>query len=181
MSGRTGSRPPQKVARDDQWKPTMTGGTPMSIQEANAIRGRELQRPSAGDAVGPGASSTDATPTAKGGAMGIAKNTTQVPKARRSSAADFSHDDDSSIRPSGEGKAKGKGQPEKGKGKPDKGKGKGDKGDKGRGRQGDDRSQRKGDRTRSRPTLKRSDAWCLRATDPVASAASLACLCPRRS
>ena len=63
--------------------------------------------------------------------MGVAKTTTHVPKSRPNPASDFSVDDDSSLRPSGGGKAKGKGRSEKGKGKPDKGKGKGDKGDKG--------------------------------------------------
>ena len=42
-------------------------------REATALRGRELQRPSAGKATGAPAPSDDTVPIPKSGAMGIAK------------------------------------------------------------------------------------------------------------
>ena len=109
----------------------------MSMTQAAARRGRDPRR----DA------DAQTEPAPKSSAMGIAQSTTPKPKARQSPATDFSHDDDSSLRPIGGGKAKGKGKSDKGKGKSAKGKGKGDKGG---GKQGGGRSSGPtGDRTRS--------------------------------
>ena len=115
-SGRTASGQPQKVPRDDNWVPTMARGVPMAMSDAPAHRGREPRH----------ADESRSEPAPPAGAMGVAKNTTPQPKARQRPAADFSHDDDTSLRPSGGGKATGKGKSDKGKGKSDKGKGKSD-------------------------------------------------------
>ena len=91
-------------------------------------------------------------PAKPAGVMGVAKNTTPQPRARQSPATDFSVDDDSSLRPAGGGKAKGKGKSDKGKGKSDKGKGKGDKG--GRRQDGSRPRPKGGERTRSPPATR---------------------------
>ena len=134
-SGRTASRQPQKVPRDDNWVPTMTRGVPMAMSDAPAPRGRQPRR----------ADESRSEPAQPTGVMGVAKNTTPQPKARQSPAADFSHDDDTSLRPSGGGKAKGKGKSDKGKG------------DKGGRRQDGSRPPRPkgGERTRSPPAVRR--------------------------
>ena len=43
-SGRTPSRQPQKVRREDDWAPTITRGTPMAMSDVPAARGREPRR-----------------------------------------------------------------------------------------------------------------------------------------
>eukprot|EP00439_Symbiodinium_sp_Y106_P044741 s6279_g5.t1 len=137
-SGRTAFRQPMmKVRREEEWVPTMQRGTPMSMSDAAADRGRSQDE----------ARSEPPQPT---GVMGVAKNTTPQQRTR---PTDFSADDDSSIRPTGGGKAKGKGKHDKGKGKPDKGKGKGDKGGR---RQDGSRPPRPkgGERTRSPPATR---------------------------
>ena len=139
-SGRTSSRPPAQVRRDEEWAPSMNRVAPMSMEAAAANRGRWSRRDD-------DAQSTPVRPT---GMMGVAKNTTpQSQRARSSPAADFSTDDDSSLRPSGGGKAKGKGKSKQGKRKSDKAKCKGGT------RQDGSRSRPTGgERTRSPPTTR---------------------------
>ena len=98
-SGRTSSRPPAKVRREEEWAPTMNRVTPMSMEEAAANRGRRSRRDDEAQSM----------PARPAGIMGVAKNTTpQSQRTRPSPATDFSADDESSLRPSGGGKAKGR-------------------------------------------------------------------------
>ena len=171
--GRTASRPPQKAQCDEQWTPSIQRGVPISIQQATALRGRETQRAPAGNAISSPASSGDADPIPKSGAMGIAKNTTQVPKPRQSPASDFSVDDDGASDLPGEERRKGKDARRRARASPTKAKEKGTKE-----KESKEMTDRKEERATvhvaqldvasSRPSHPCSDAWCLRAADPVA-------------
>ena len=94
-SGRTASRQPQKVPRDDNWVPRwhpedVSPGAPMS-------RARSRLNPLV---------------------LWVLPRTRLLSQRHdKAPAADFSNDDDTSLRPSGGGKAKGKGKSDKGKGK----------------------------------------------------------------